>query len=268
MTETKPVQAASGQLPQAETKEDNSQAIVFDPNARESKPPFHELPIIVFGEPGMGKTTFLSQCPGTCILFTDAHQQGSLGGRCASKDILSWKAFKQFVSSQESDGYSSFCIDIIDALWSMCQWEVSMERFGTEYPEGSQWGVCNKEFMHYIKMLNAKAPVRHISHVREKDGFINAGNGIQTKIKVLHPHFSTGQVAKNLAQSIYMQGYVSIIDGQHMIDFRHCDYISTKERTNVLKRCKAPLPLEWGVVENAYNKMCEHFGYDIVSMRN
>lgn len=137
-------------------------------------PSLNKLIWLIYGAPGIGKSTLFSRFPNALFLYTDP----GLSFITAFKHpIDKWSAFKDAVkelSTQAKPQYGIVIVDTIDLLWAQCVDYVCKAR-GIEHMSDEAWGkgydIVEREFkvpIQQLCMLKSKGcGVAFISHAME-----------------------------------------------------------------------------------------------------
>lgn len=94
---------------------------------------------LLYGPPGVGKSTFFSQATDLLFLTTDG---GHKFIRSMNRPIENWFMFKKYVKAITMDRpkqYSAIGFDVVDGLFQMCNKYVCEKR-GIEHISDEQWG--------------------------------------------------------------------------------------------------------------------------------
>jgi len=99
----------------------------------------NELIWLVYGAPGIGKSTFASEFDAPLFLHTDP---GLRFIKAFKQPIDSWLRFKEVVEellAEQPTRYSTIVIDTVDLLFRMCRKYVCKKR-GISHPSDEEWG--------------------------------------------------------------------------------------------------------------------------------
>ena len=97
------------------------------------------LKVMVYGPPGIGKSTYFNQAKGVFTLSTDS---GLKFISSMHRQVDSWGTFKKYVKLLQTERpkqYTAICIDLIDTLCRMCTKNVCEKR-GIQHLSDEQWG--------------------------------------------------------------------------------------------------------------------------------
>lgn len=128
---------------------------------------------IVYGPPGVGKSTFLASAKDVLFLTTDS---GHKFIKSMNKPIKDWPMFKKYVKMivQDQPDYTAICLDNVDGIAKMCRKYVCEKR-GIEHQSDEKWGkafdLTASEFETELMKLTflQKYGLFFISHSSTKD---------------------------------------------------------------------------------------------------
>lgn len=129
---------------------------------------------LIYGPPGIGKSTFVSQAKDVLFLHTD---DGLAFIKSMSRPLNSWFMFKKYVkllSSEKPKQYKAIAIDNIDSVFKMCR-KYICEKRGIEHQSDEQWGkaydLTSSEFeLELLKLIGLnRYGLFFISHSVEKE---------------------------------------------------------------------------------------------------
>jgi len=128
---------------------------------------------IVYGPPGVGKSTFLASAQNVLFLTTDS---GHKFIKSMHRPIKDWPMFKKYVKMIVNDkpDYTAICLDNVDGIAKMCLKYVCDKR-GIEDPADEKWGkafnMIAREFETELMKLTFmdKYGLFFISHSVTKD---------------------------------------------------------------------------------------------------
>jgi hypothetical protein len=254
------------------------------PNRPESYPIplFDELTMLVFGQPGTGKTTFCSSAKDTLFFATEP---GTEFLEAAVVKTYTWDTFIAAVEQLEArkaaiaEGkakketwmYRSFCVDIIDNLANQCRDFVCKKR-GLAYPPtndfGKTWAEVADEWKKGLRRLMMLGNVRFISHCTNQETEVTNDAGLNEAITRFVPTFSGSKPAQFLDGIVNLQGYCFVNKkGVYCITFKQQASVSAKDRTGLLGGYGA-MELKWDTVNAAYESKAKELGKTILSRRS
>lgn len=156
-----------------------------------------EMIWILYGPPGIGKSTFVAQCPGALFLSTDP---GLRFLSVMKQPVSNWLNFKKIVKALEVERpkvYKALVIDTIDPLFMMARKYVCDKR-GIEHPSDEQWGkgydlVTSEFVLEILKLTKLPYGLFFLDHAKEQE---SQGRVVKTSKTVPAMH---GQAYKALA---------------------------------------------------------------------
>lgn len=154
-----------------------------------------EYTYLIYGRPGVGKTTWCASFPDCLLLSCERVSKGlenvydfnwEHGG------VTDWNVFKEAVALLEKKKKHSFqvaAIDTGDALYNHCTEWVCREnsvQHPEEMPYGKGWALIRKEFQTQLQRLSACVGIVITSHARESTIRMTSG-GEFTRIQPTLP---------------------------------------------------------------------------------
>jgi len=95
--------------------------------------------ILVYGPPGVGKTTWASRFPDALFLATE---DGQRAVECYHVEVNDWKDFvaaTKLIRGKEGKRFRTIIIDIVDNLYKFAQ-DAACAKLGIEHPADKDWG--------------------------------------------------------------------------------------------------------------------------------
>lgn len=119
----------------------------------------HKLPLLIYGRPGIGKTTLISQSD-PLILSTE---MGADFVGATYKNINTWSELVEFTDAffteSQNHGFKTLAIDSIDRAWDFCcdfiAARMGAKRINQKGRAG--WAAANSEFTSFVTGLLARA---------------------------------------------------------------------------------------------------------------
>lgn len=256
-------------------------------------PPLRELTMLVYAEPGAGKTTLVKNNPATFVIATEPGQKFMT---CPVRQIAKWApdpdptvrqkdlengrfAFTDVVSAikYQREGkklaYSCAAVDIIDNLYSLCLTHVCRKK-GLDYPPendyGKTWKEIRQEWETWLRQLMTDVDVTFVTHCAT-DTIELVDNGVTKEIVRRVPTFKGNKAAQYLDGIINAMGYIFIgPDGHRYITFQQSAKLATKDRTDILGRLgcmRIGMETGWTDLETAYLNKAKEMGLEVKSNR-
>ena len=112
---------------------------------------------LLYGAPGVGKTTLASQFPSPLFLATEA---GTAGMEAAKVDIATWKDFDVYLKAIQSEKhkYKTIVLDTADVAHVLCSSYVCDQNGWVDVADGDWgrgWRAVSREFTNLIAKLRA-----------------------------------------------------------------------------------------------------------------
>jgi len=144
------------------------------PNSRTSvSKTMEELYWLVYGPPGIGKSTFAAGFPEAIFLTTEnAHRHLQIYNR-PIKDWADCKMARMELKTQDGKRFKNIVFDTVDLLYKFCL-EFICKRMGISHPQDEKYGkgydAVNTEFLREIVMYSQLSKgLFFISHSKDKE---------------------------------------------------------------------------------------------------
>jgi hypothetical protein len=243
-------------------------------------PPLDELILLLFGQPGSGKTKLCDNIPNVLFIATEP------GHEFTKSDVYkcdNWVAFEELVHylrDQRSKGevkYSAFVIDIVDNLSTFCRDYICAKK-KLAYPPtndfGKTWAEIAQLWKNGIAALAQLGNIIFITHCTSREAEYENEDGLKVEIDQLVPTFSGNKAAQYLDGIVNAQGYMSTDKtGKHVVTFRKTATVAAKDRTNILSRFPM-INIDWSSgktgwdnLNAAYQMACSKLNLKIESRR-
>lgn len=113
--------------------------------------------ILLYGPPGVGKTTFANELTDSTLFIATEEGQGFI--ECYHQSCPNWKTYIDIISElkgSKADRYKAFAVDTADQLYEHCM-EYVGKKHGFDYPAeddfGKEWKLVRKEFQRGLNEL-------------------------------------------------------------------------------------------------------------------
>ena len=184
--------------------------------------------ILLYGTPGIGKTTLCSEFPDALFLTTET---GSKSLSIYDRPIKKWSNFVSAIKLLKEDKqFKNIILDRVDKLYDMCFKYMCDTVLMIDHPQdekdyGKSWGEINKEYYKWIdKLLALDKGVVMVSHQQEKE--IKTLSGLEfnklTPLVRKGPEYIHGQV-----DCIF---YYTMKGNRRYLFLQEDDYITAKQR--------------------------------------
>lgn len=215
-----------------------------------------EMIWLLYGPPGIGKSTFVSQCEGALFLSTDP---GLRFLKVYKRPIEGWLDFKKVVKALTIDRpkqYKSIVIDTIDPLFLMARKYV-LDKRGIEHqsdePYGKAYDLVTTEFtLEILKLTKLPYGLFFLSHSKDVEV---RGRALRTSKVIPSLPSQAYKVVAPLADIIAYYGFGETAadtgDPTRVMHFQPSETLEAKDRT------KGGLPESLVIPEEGGYKLVE-----------
>lgn len=254
---------------------------------------------LIYGEPKVGKTTFLDGTPDHCFVATEPGQdyvrspvvrivhwgwdvyegqyilapgEKYIAPRLDENGVL-WISFKDLVRkfyAWKRDGvlpYRNVSVDIVDKLHKLCL-DAVCKQAGYDYPpendRGKLWSAITADWSTWISKLMDLVNVSFVTHTTSDDVEVEV-KGVKKEITRRIPTFKGNKAAQYLDGIVNCMGFAHFDGlGERVITFAGNPRLATGDRSKVLEGAGI-MPLNWDHVAKTYNERAVEMGYELKS---
>lgn len=203
-------------------------------------PPPEELTMMIYGSPGVGKTSLVAGRPGTLFLATEPGTEFLHASQVYLKDWHHFQGIVDEIVELKAQGvcpYRSVAIDIIDNLSGLCLDAVCAAKGVTYPPEndfGKTWRQIRVVWETQLRRLMEVVNVTYLTHCSVEKREVKGKVG-KKEVDVYMPTFKGNKLAQYLDGVVHAVGFISKNDqDQHTINFENLATSGAKDRTGLL----------------------------------
>ena len=194
------------------------------------------LSALIYGQPGMGKTTLALSAPHPLLLdFDGGVHRVNAAHRVDTVQISKWEDVNEVLSSPEAIEYATYVIDTAGKMLSFMDVYIMQNNPKLRKSDGTLslqgYGVRKNMFIYFVKRITIMGKsVIFVAHEREE----KVGDEKQIRPEI------GGSSAGDLIKELDLVGYIEAIGKKRTISFNPCEKFYGKNTCNLPERIEIP----------------------------
>ena len=194
------------------------------------------LSAMIYGQPGMGKTTLALSAPHPLLLdFDGGIHRVNAAHRVDTVQISKWEEVNEVMQSPEIADYATFVIDTAGKMLSFMDKYIMQNNPKMRKADGTLslqgYGLRKNMFINFVNQVSLMGKsVIFVAHEREEK------NGDEKQIR---PEIG-GSSAGDLIKELDLVGYMEAIGKKRTISFNPCEKFYGKNTCNLPERMDIP----------------------------
>lgn len=198
------------------------------------------LSALIYGQPGLGKTTLALSCDKPLLLdFDGGVHRVNAAHRCDTVQISKWEEVEEVLQSPELAEYDTIVIDTAGKMLSFMDVFIIKENSNMKKKDGSLslqgYGARKAKFISFVsKVMTMGKSVIFVAHEREE----KVGEDKQIRPEI------GGSSAGDLIKELDLVGYMEAIGKNRTISFDPCEKFYGKNTCNLPSRLQIPVLID------------------------
>lgn len=207
--------------------------LIKKPNELQTK---KTLYVLIYGQPGMGKSTLALSAPNPLLLdFDGGVHRVNAAHRVDTVQISKWEEVDEVLNSPEIAEYQTIVIDTAGKMLSFMDKYIMQNNQKMKKADGTLslqgYGVRKNMFINFVNQVSLLGKsVVFVAHEREEK------NGDEKQIR---PEIG-GSSAGDLIKELDLVGYMEAIGKKRTISFNPCEKFYGKNTCNLPERLEVP----------------------------
>ena len=207
--------------------------LIKKPNELQTK---KTLSVLIYGQPGMGKSTLALSAPNPLLLdFDGGVHRVNAAHRVDTVQISKWEEVDEVLNSPEIAEYQTIVIDTAGKMLSFMDKYIMQNNQKMKKADGTLslqgYGVRKNMFINFVNQVSLLGKsVVFVAHEREEK------NGDEKQIR---PEIG-GSSAGDLIKELDLVGYMEAIGKKRTISFNPCEKFYGKNTCNLPERLEVP----------------------------
>ena len=190
-------------------------------------PPPQVYNLLIYGQPGVGKTSLALTTKNALIIDLDKGVHRSVFTDADAVTDIQDSNLDDLLKLIASDSVAKYGTIVVDTVGKLIDMIVTstLKKFNRSHLRIQDWGAIKTEFINFTRLINSLGKsIVYVAHEQEVQTEVD---GISKMIK--RPDLGVGSGGKNLIRDLDAIGYYSVVGKSRILDFKSNESFYSKD---------------------------------------